>query len=219
MSNEISTPSLGHDDSLNTMHNATNSRLKSMAEVAVDDDVVCQGALGMEEIRRLEEQQEQYYCGGPCMRWLKEQGEVKGGSAGDGLAFAQEFLDPRPDCGGWIRVGYNSDNLLCYSCNGFVRPPFKEVIFTISGVEAYLQFPELERGCVVPMTYHAAEVLLPSLRDTFDEAGVTHDIPGNDDLVLSVSPSSQLDGSAPLPPMVQRVQQDCNIQCSACLVM
>eukprot|EP01059_Diplonema_ambulator_P009819 TRINITY_DN1979_c0_g1_i1.p1 TRINITY_DN1979_c0_g1~~TRINITY_DN1979_c0_g1_i1.p1 ORF type:complete len:198 (+),score=36.75 TRINITY_DN1979_c0_g1_i1:44-595(+) len=164
--------------------------------------------------------EERVFEGGPCMAWLVEQRGIKGGAQGDGLMFAQEFMDPRPDCGGWIRLGYDSGDRLCYSCNGEVRPPFRRVHFSLSGTEAYFHFPDISKGFVIPLTHHAAEVLIPSLRRTFDDARVSHNIPSDPELLdLVFSSTNPYPLSYAPPPRLPEREQDCNVHCSACSIM
>ena len=95
------------------------------------------------------------------------------------LQVAVEFLDPRPD-GGWIRFGYQDDNTLRYSCNGELRPEFKRVLVVPAGMEIYISFPDLERG-VVMCSSHTVISTLKTLRSTFTEALIQHNLPDCDD--------------------------------------
>ena len=142
------------------------------------------------------------------------------------LAYTIEFLDPRDDCGGWIRIGYDANYRLRYSCNGELRPAFRGTVLSIAGVEAYLDFPDIEKGVVLQYTQHAAEVLLPALREVFTENDVRHNIPSDDILAASliVSPSMTAELLAPCveydPYVPLSKEMGCNL-CSpgACAIM
>eukprot|EP01061_Rhynchopus_euleeides_P008201 TRINITY_DN17244_c1_g2_i1.p1 TRINITY_DN17244_c1_g2~~TRINITY_DN17244_c1_g2_i1.p1 ORF type:complete len:266 (+),score=38.12 TRINITY_DN17244_c1_g2_i1:190-987(+) len=159
----------------------------------------------------------------PCIAWLREQRTVQNASEEDGLAYAIEFFDPRADSGGWIRIGYDAQYQLRYSCNGVLRPVFRQAMLSICGVEAYLDFPDLQKGVVMQFTHHAAEVLLPAVRDAFDDSGVSHNIPDDATLCrfLMVSPSMVTDLLSPRDIPFSSISREagCQLCHSSCSVM
>ncbi|KAJ9454154.1 hypothetical protein DIPPA_34077 [Diplonema papillatum] len=118
----------------------------------------------------------------PCLQWIRDQADHQRELACDGLLCAQEFLDARQDVGGWIRIGFTDDLQVRYSCNGHLRPAFKEVDVKLRGTNAYICFTDIQRGVVLPLSQYAIEALLPGIRATFQEAGTRHNIPSNREL-------------------------------------
>eukprot|EP01063_Lacrimia_lanifica_P039458 TRINITY_DN8673_c0_g3_i1.p1 TRINITY_DN8673_c0_g3~~TRINITY_DN8673_c0_g3_i1.p1 ORF type:complete len:179 (+),score=44.36 TRINITY_DN8673_c0_g3_i1:46-582(+) len=139
----------------------------------------------------------------------------------DGLAHAVEFVDPRPQHGGWIRVGHDAAGALRYSCDGALRPPFTQAILTICAGEAYLAFPDISRGLFLEYSAYAAEHVFPALRAMFTEAGVTHNIPDDGELqaYLPCPPAALLSPctlASSVAPDIHNLQETCRLlRCSS----
>eukprot|EP00756_Hemistasia_phaeocysticola_P000636 Hpha_TRINITY_DN10470_c0_g2::TRINITY_DN10470_c0_g2_i1::g.193343::m.193343 len=91
------------------------------------------------------------------------------------------FFDSRPRKGGWIRFctqPASEGGGVFYRSNGRARPVFRKARYSWrKGDPPYIDFPDIDRGVLLPAAPHAYKLLLAELACLFSEAGVEHNLP------------------------------------------